>query len=183
MRLWEWSAKSVFFSPPPWQTDLLKKKIKTIIKNKFSCMLLPVLCLHFISSQRATHWCRKPSIPSSLLWQLDCPCLPVAVVLSHWGWYCCLAPHAHPPQQYNCCYFLLPDVCSIIAPFIPACFLYSLSHADCSVSSHAGFMVVAIASLCTWHHCSELPLNESVWTWLFPFGTSYAWLGVYRSTV
>lgn len=178
-------CKSVFFpAPPPRQTDLLKKNPKQhIIKNKFpekwfltgmwsvapSCVVSSLTSL-----QRATRWCCKPSIRSSLSMAAWLLLPPVAVVLSHWGWYWCLAPRAHPPQQYNRCYFLLPDVYSIIATFIPACFLYSLSHADCSVSSRAGFVVVAFASLCTWHHCSELPLNKSVWTWLFPFGTSYA---------
>lgn len=93
-------------------------------------------------------------------WQLGCPCPPVTVILSRWGWCCCLAPHAHAAQEYCCWCFLLSDFYIIVATFIPACFSYSHGHTDCSVSSLIGFTMIFIASLCAWHHCKELLLTR-----------------------
>lgn len=93
-----------------------------------SCFFL--LCLHFSSSQGATHCCCSPSIPSSpsLHGSLFAPASCFSCILPLWV--CCLHL-THPPQQYHCSCFLLHFFHIITATVIPAWFAQSLVLCAC----------------------------------------------------
>lgn len=132
-----------------------------------SCFFL--LCLHFSSSQGATHCCCSPSIPTSpsLHGSLAAPASCFSCILPLWV--CCLHL-THPPQQYHCSCFRLHYFHIITATMIPAWFAQSPVLCACP------FWIPGCWQ-CLFVHLAPpqgAPADKSVWTGLFQFGTSCA---------
>lgn len=114
----------------------------------FNGYLLPLLFLHFPSSEGATHCCCSPSVPSSL-----CGCSTVPVpqgLLLHCTSY---TPTPAAPLLLSSC-FIQDHV-----HLVHSCFSLSLQHWLLFLFP-AVLVIVVIVSLCAWHHCRKLPLTN-----------------------
>lgn len=113
----------------------------------FNRYFLPLLFLHFPSSEGATHCSCSPSVPSSLC---GCSAVPVPQgLLLH----CTLrTPTPAAPLSSSC--FIQDHV-----HLTRCCFSRSLR---CRLLFFfpAVLAIVVIVYLCAWHHCRKLPLTS-----------------------
>lgn len=100
-----------------------------------------------------------PFIPSSLSTASCLPLLPCSCHPVPQGCCCHLVPHAHTPQEYSFFFFFFLLSTGSLPPCPLVRFMRPQSHWLLFLFP-AGFAVIVIASVCSWHHCRELLLTS-----------------------
>lgn len=139
--------------------------------TSFSFLCCVFICHLF--SERATPCCCNPSIPSSLsmaAW------LPVPPCSCHPGTGADAAAlrlmHTHPRNTATAIFFFLISTASLPPSSLPAFHTASVTPIALCLPLLDSWSLSL--PLCVLAPLQEAPANKSVWTWLFPFGTSYA---------